>query len=122
MSDFMGDIAKVNAKTLRLVDEVFTGSGDQAFRSVVEGSEITGAPGQPVDPENDPNAGKLRDSWTKERRDDNTIVIATDVDYAPKVEDNIEGAHFRNHGPHSKKLTEAGWPRIVDVVAARVAK
>jgi hypothetical protein len=118
---FSSDIASFNAKTIQKLDQVFDGVADEAFRSIVFGSEITGAPGQPFDPENDPNAGKLRDSWKIDRPSATEAVIATDVDYAPNVEDNIEGAHFRNHGPHSVKLTVTSFDRIVDVVGQKVA-
>lgn len=121
MSDFAGELAAFSAKTAQKLEAVFVGSGDEVFRSVVEGSEITGAPGQPVAPAGVPNAGKLRDSFTKERASPTEIVIASDVDYAVDVEYNLGGFVYHNHGPHSRDLTAAGFPRILDVVAARVS-
>lgn len=118
---FLADIQRFNAKVETKVDAVFDGVVDEAFRSIVYGSEITGAPGQPVSPDPVPEAGKLRDSWKKERVSPTEAVISTDVDYAEKVELNIRGAQFHSGGPHGLALTEAGFPRIVEVVAERVA-
>lgn len=81
------------------------------FESVVEGSPITGAPGQPVDD------GDLKESWTNTRTGPATAEIASDSPYAEAVEENWSGVAFKNHGPHSKALTEVGFPDLVaDVV------
>lgn len=101
---------------------VHEGVTDLAHQSIVYGSAVTGAPGQPVAPGRNPNAGKLRDSWTKESPEPGVSVISTPVDYAPDVEDNPRGVHFSNHGPHSVKLTLAAGQRMVDDAARRIAE
>lgn len=122
MSDFLGDIARFNVNVLaKAPSAVFDGVIDETFRSIVDGSQLTGAPSLPTAPDGVPNAGKLRDSVTVTRPDANTAVISTDVDYASNVEDNLEGAHFHTGGPHGWKLTVAGFPRIVQAVGQRVA-
>lgn len=108
-----GFTAKVDAKNKR----VFVGVCTEVQRSVVEGSEITGAPGQPVD------SGRLRASWIGEFVDEKTFELTTDVPYAPIIEDNARGAQLRSStgGFHSVKLTQAGFNNIVGHVVAEVA-
>lgn len=95
--------------------EAFVETVTEVTRSVVEGSEITGAPGQPVD------TGALRASWHTEFNSPTEATLGTDLEYAPIIEDNPRGVTFQNHGPHSVKLTIAGFQRIVDDVARRIA-
>jgi len=94
---------------------VFVGVATEVQRSVVHGSEVTGAPGQPVD------TGNLRDSWIPEFTSPTTWQTTTNVGYAPIVEHNLRGVTFRNHGPHSVALTRVGFPRIVTKVTADMA-
>jgi len=75
--------------------------------SIQNGSAITGAPGQPVD------TGNLRASWEASFESAQVATIATNVEYAPVIEDNLRGVTFHNHGPHSVKLTVAGFQKIV---------
>jgi hypothetical protein len=114
MSTFGDDLTKFSVKTGRLEQDVFVGCTEEVHRSIVEGSEITGAPGQPVDTAN------LRNSWTPQFLDANTWQDTTHVEYAEYVEDNVRGVTFKNHGPHSVKLTRVGFPKIVEVVTRRV--
>jgi hypothetical protein len=100
----------------RRTKAAFVMCATEVQRSVVEGSEITGAPGQPVD------TGNLRDSWIPEFVSDTHWQTTTKVEYAPHVEDNVRGVQHRNHGPHSVKLTVAGWQRIVSQVCAEVKR
>lgn len=88
---------------------VFVGTATEVLRSIQEGSEITGAPGQPVD------TGNLRASWNIAFPDENTAVVSTNVEYAPEIEDNTRGASLRSAvgGFHSVKITRAGFDRIV---------
>ena len=118
---FLVDIRKHNANIVRKTGLVHEGAIEESFRSVVHGSEITGAPALPVDPNDDPNAGKLRDSVTLTRESETESVIWTDVDYAPSVEDDTRGQHFHNGGPHGWKITAAGYHAVVDIVAQKVA-
>lgn len=117
---FASDMDRFIAKTEKNLDLIRDGVDTEVFTSIVEGSPITGAPGQPFDPDSsDENAGKLRDSWTMEKQAAETVV-STHVDYALDVEENTKGAHFRNHGPHSVKMTVAGFNDIVGYIAQLV--
>lgn len=90
----------------------------ESERSIVEGSELTGAPGQPVD------EGTLKASWQIAFPDEDTATIGTNVVYAEPIEDGVG-----KYGPltlrsqvggwHSVKLTVAGFSRIVDAVTRR---
>jgi len=85
----------------------------EVTRSVVRGSELTGAPGQPVD------TGFLRSSWIGRTIAPNVRELTTNVAYAPFIEDggNDRGRFaLRSEvgGFHSVKLTRAGWPAIVE--------
>lgn len=112
---FADDLRRWTIKTEAMTKAVFVGTVEEATRSVVFGSEITGAPGQPVD------SGNLRDSWQTIYDTPTSAQIVTNVEYAPYVEDNVRGVTFRNHGAHSVKLTIAGMPKIVETVVKRTA-
>lgn len=115
--DMLREIAKLGAMT----DDVFVGVVGEAYRSIQNGSEITGAPGQPV------QTGNLLASWQETYPTPDQGQIATNADYAETIEDGVG-----RYGPltlrsevggfHSKKLTEAGLPHIVDVVTQRVVR
>lgn len=115
MSSFSADINHFVTSVQVKTQQVFVGVANEALRSIVEGSEITGAPGQPVD------TGNLRASWILAFPTPTSAQISTNVEYAPIIEDNLRGVTFKNHGPDSVKLTRAGLPRIVDVETAKVA-
>ena len=101
-----------------LFKEVLLGVGTEALRSIQEGSELTGAPGQPVD------TGALRASWQLIPRAD-SLTIGTNVVYAEAIEDGIG-----KYGPlvlrsqvggfHSVAQTVANMDRIVAAVVDRV--
>lgn len=88
---------------------------NEVQRSIVEGSEITAAPGQPVD------TGNLRASWSTAYESPTVARISTNVEYARPIEDGVGP-----HGPltlrsavggfHSIALTVAGFDRIVESV------
>ena len=84
-------------------------------RSVVEGSEITGAPGQPVD------TGFLKSSWIARFLEAWRWTTTTAAAYAKHIEEAV-GLTLRSEvgGFHSVKLTIAGWQRIVAACVARV--
>jgi hypothetical protein len=100
----------------RTTQEVFVAAVLEVQRSVVHGSEITGAPGQPID------TGHLRASWQTTFDSPTSALISTNVEYAQAVEDNVQGHRFRNHGPHSVHLTEIGFPKIATAVARRLSR
>lgn len=118
-ADSMQQFIAKTAADLHAVHEV---ASDLAFESIVEGSAITGAPGQPVSESRSPNDGELRDSWTKTAVSPTETLIATDLPWAPDVEDNIHDFHFANHGPHSVALTRLGFDAIVDAAVAKVVR
>jgi len=115
MSDSFGnDLARFLERTRAKEQRVFTNTAAAVKGSIVDGSPITGAPGQPVD------TGNLAASWILAFESDRAATISTNVEYAPIVEDNVRGVTFRNHGPHSVKLTVAGFERLAAAEAAKV--
>lgn len=100
--------------------DVFVGTANEALRSIVEGSELTGAAGQPVD------TGFLRASW-QVTFDGGSATIGSNAAYAEPIEDGTG-----KHGPltlrskvggfHSVKTTVANFDRIVIAVKDRIAK
>lgn len=100
----------------RRIHDTFVGCATEVHRSVVEGSALTGAPGQPVD------TGNLKGSWVPEFLSPTYWQTTTGVEYARHVEENVRGVKFKNHGPHSVALTRTGWPRIVAHVVAQVKR
>lgn len=103
------------AKSKKNLGAIREGTDDEMFRSIVDGSELTGAPGQPVG-----KSGKLRDSWTQEKSATDTVT-SSDAPYATAVEENWGNVDYSNHGPHSLKITVVAFPRVVEAVAQRVA-
>ena len=88
--------------------------------SIVFGSALTGAPGQPVD------TGNLRASWQLTNPEPLVSNISTNVVYAPFIEDGIGrgGAmilHSKVGGFHSVRVTRAGFRKIVDVAVKEEA-
>lgn len=65
------DIAAFNNRLDKWSADVFEEVGRLAFESIVEGSEITGAPGQPVD------TGILKASWTRVYLDKDTQLLSS---------------------------------------------
>jgi hypothetical protein len=136
---FADDVRRFSAKTGTRAKALHDGVSDLAFSSIVEGSPVTGAPGQPVD------IGYLKGSWQNIVEGPLTRQIVTNVAYAPAIEDDARTAfnpagavpdpewrkaHQRGGtnrkgpsqvgGHHSVKLTRAAWQRIVDFVTAKV--
>ncbi len=94
--------------------KIFLNVASHVYESIVNGSAVTGAPGQPVD------TGNLRNSWQLSFPTPTEAVIQTNCEYAPVIEDNVRGVTFKNHGPHSVKLSAAGLDRIVEAETAKV--
>jgi hypothetical protein len=95
--------------------DLHRGLVDRVFGSIVEGSPLTGAPGQPVD------TGFLKGSWHQVPETPLTTRIETDAPYAQGIEDGINlktGGPIQLRAPtggfHSVKLTAAGWQHLVD--------
>lgn len=116
MSRFGEDLRRFVTKVTTTQHEQFVGVVDLAFTSIVEGSPVTGAPGQPVD------TGTLKSSWQKTFPSRDTGEITTNVVYAPGIE-NAVGPHgpitLRSPvgGFHSVALTVARMDKIAEHVA-----
>lgn len=120
---FSDDMARFQAKTEAKLQALHQGVVSVVFASIVEGSPVTGAPGQPVD------TGNLRSSWINTPEAPTVNLISTNVAYAPMIEDGGPSRagkpltlRSKVGGFHSVKLTRAAWQRIVDYVAQRMAQ
>jgi len=102
-------------------DAIFVNSVSLAKEAIVEGSPITGSPGQPV------QTGNLKTSWQEELIGNEAATISTNVEYAPAIEDGI-GPHgpmtvrSQMGGFHSVKLLIAGWWAIVQQAVAQTVR
>lgn len=106
---FADQMQRIVGKHIARLESVPAGVDAEVFRSIVDGSEVTGAPGQPV------RSGRLKASWQQERTGDESVA-ASDSPYARAVEENVGDVHYENGGPHSVELTVVGFPRIVQEV------
>jgi hypothetical protein len=121
-------VAKFTAQLKGAVLDTLRYMEEETERSIRFGSEITGAPGQPV------STGFLINSWITDREADGSFTISTNVAYAPVIEDNSRAAFEPQGvqapkrepgagalpkstvgGNHSVKLTRAGMDKITDV-------
>lgn len=121
MSGFADDVARFAQKVEARSQAVFVGTVAEAKTSIVEGSPITGAPGQPVD------TGNLRSSWQAVFESRSSALISTNVAYARSNEDGVArpgGGPYRLlsriGGRHSVKLTIVGLPRLVAYVTRQL--
>lgn len=99
--------AKATVTAARLIAQ------NEVVRSIKRGSEITGAPGQPVD------TSALLNSWIESRPAPNIWEFSTDLEYAEYIEDggnDLGPFTLRSEvgGFHSVKLTEASWKEVVE--------
>lgn len=115
-----GDLEAFLAKLERRKTALFVNTTSHVEMSIKSGSEVTGAPGQPV------ASGNLLNSWHTEIVSPTLAETTTACPYAPSVEnaEREDGTpiQFRSEvgGAHSVKLTRAGWPRIVDHEAEKL--
>lgn len=121
MTEFSDKLRAFKKKTYERTNQVMNGIATEAYRSIVMGSEITGAPGQPVD------TGRLRASWQLIwEGPKGPIDIVTNVVYARQIEDGV--SHWGKPlvlrsqvgGFHSVKLTVSSMPMIVKKVVEEV--
>lgn len=129
--EFEDSINSFSRDLVTLNNDVFLGVGEECLRSVVEGSDITGAPGQPVGQygkgyNEGAVGGFLKASWQRWFPSPTEQTIATDAPYAQPIEDLVGRfgpIRIRSTvgGGHSVKLTIAGFDKIVDAVVRRVA-
>lgn len=80
---------------------IFTGVVDTMFESVVRGSALTGAPGQPV------RTGRLRDSWTVRYEKPTVAIISTNAPYARAIEHNWRRVAKRHKKALKRELQAA---------------
>ena len=115
---FQDEVRNFAQKVERKQREIFVNCASAVHQSVVTGSPVTGAPGQPVD------TGALRASWVLRFESDHVAMTSTPIVYAPIIEDG-RGPHgpltLRSTvgGFHSVQLTRAGWQATVQDVAIR---
>jgi hypothetical protein len=118
---FAEDISKFATKVQTNSQAVFVNTASHVYESIVNGDQLTGAPGQPV------QTGALRASWNLTFDSPTDATISTNMVYAPAIEDAV-GPHgsltLRSQvgGFHSVALTVAGMPRIVAAESAKVFK
>lgn len=129
---FDTDLKAFTRKVSKRQRDIFVGCATEVHKSVVEGSAITGAPGQPVD------VGNLKTSFTPDFLSRWLWQDTTNANYARSIEAGIQAPYTRADGTkvtpgpmtllskvggfHSVALTRAGWQRIVAAVNARVVK
>jgi len=115
---FSTDLKRFGMKIEQQNAEIFLGIVGEAARSVIEGSQLTGAPGQPV------QTGNLKASWQTTFESPTVALISTNVEYAPIIEYNVRGATLRSAvgGFHSVAQTIAGIDRIIDAEIIRVTE
>lgn len=114
---FSGQIGYFSALIAARQRAIFLGVATALRTSVVDGSPITTAPGQPVD------EGNLRTSWTENFPKPDVWELTTNVVYAPGIEDGVDlrtgkRITLRSEvgGFHSVKLTRAAFPKVVRTV------
>ena len=126
MSSFLDDLTRFTAKTERTLQDGFVASCADAKDSIVNGSAVTGAPGQVVA---DEHGGQLKGSWQLRFESPTVAVIETACPWAPQNEDGIArpggGPYVQRSatgGRWSVRKTIIGWPRIVEAAFARIVK
>jgi hypothetical protein len=113
---FEQDMDRIINTVLRNERALYRNCAAHAFKSIVEGSEVTGAPGQPIE------FGDLIASYQFVSLGNRRSEIFSDLFYAPIIEDNRRGATLRSKvgGFHSIKLTRNGWQNIVAFELRRI--
>jgi len=115
---FADDLRAFRVKTLKRQDALLVNAAEKVRDSIVIGSPITGAPGQPM------QTGELRRSWKLQYTGEGEATISTQSPYARAIEHGARGAVVRSNkgGFHSVKLTVVGWQRIVSAALREVSK
>jgi len=132
MSTFTDQLAAFQRKLDRRLNDVFVGTAVAVKRSIVDGSPITEAPGQPVGqygPGYHPGkvGGTLKNSWKLEFETKTSALIFTGgVPYAKNIEHLIGkygpiSIRSTIGGGHSVKMTVAAFGRLVESEVAKVA-
>jgi hypothetical protein len=126
---FGDDLQSFATKVDGRLRDVFVGAVGDVHESITEGSEVTGAPGQPVD------EGNLIGSWQPTFPEDLVGQVATGVEYARSIEEGQQPPYttergtevtpramvFRSEigGAHSVRMTRVNWDRIVEDATRR---
>ena len=122
---FADDLKRFAVKTQGKSNALFTNVASGVKESIVNGSAVTGAPGQPVD------TGNLRDSWQLTFESKQSALVSTNIAYAPVIEDNLRSSFNPRGeqperkpgrksiksivgGSHSVKLTVGAFDRLVE--------
>lgn len=119
-----GEVARFRERAIARARAVFHESVFSAHRSIVQGSPLTGAPGQPV------QYGALRQSWQIEILSPTASRIGSRMKYARSIEDGVSYAHggipltirSKVGGTHSVQKTVANFDRIVSDAVSRVGR
>lgn len=120
MSGWDAGLQRFTVKIESLATQLLPAVAATAHESIVTGSPLTGAPGQPVD------TGNLRASWTVAFPSPAVAEISTKTVYAPHNEYGVteDGRPYTQRSPvggrHSVALTIAGMQRIVNHEAKRL--
>lgn len=104
---FSDDLRKFALTAEERTNGVFAGVVSEVQRSVVEGSAITGSPGQPVD------TGALRASWQTSFPSDHTALVSTNLEYAQAIEDGVGP-----HGPLKLRSPVGGFHSVAATINA----
>ena len=120
---FDTDIARFVAKTFARQKLIFFGVANGLHNSIVQGSPITGSPGQPVATV---GGGTLKNSWQLEFGELFLASTSTPIIYARGIEEQVDPRSgnqltLRSEvgGFHSVKLTRAGYQKLVNEVVRR---
>lgn len=104
-ADFSRALELFAVKAKFATHEVFVRSAQLAHESIKVGSQISGAPGQPLD------TGALRNSWILDVGA-TEATITTNIAYAPVIENGVRAAYdARGVQPVRKRQAEGGTPR-----------
>lgn len=123
---FQGDIARFTVKTIAKQKLIFFGVANGLHTSIVQGSPVTGSPGQPVAKK---FGGTLKNSWQLEFPELFLAATSTPIIYARGIEEQVDPRSgnqltLRSEvgGFHSVKLTRAGFQKLVNKAAREVRK
>ena len=122
---FADDLKRFAVKTQSKSNALFINVAKDVKASIVDGSAVTGAPGQPVD------SGALKASWQLVFESKSAAMLSTNIAYAPVIEDNLRSSFNPRGeqperkpgrksiksivgGSHSVKLTVGAFDRLVE--------
>jgi hypothetical protein len=133
MGAFADQVRVFTTKVDRVSNDVFVNVVSATQDSIVNGSPVTGSPGQPVGqygPGYHPGevGGELKTSWTVEFESPDAAVIGTNSEHAIQNEYGISatGGPYRQRssegGRHSVAQTVAGFGALVADEVRKVAE